>query len=197
MWNAIMDGLFESIDYQRSDEYIEAERWYEGFEPGQNNDDHDYSQALNTGLRNCKELRSYCDAIETKAQWTFTLASAVAVLVVTFNDLTPAFLLAAFPSLLALLVSMIFSMRARSIVSVPTPYTVQSTVERIENTNFPNAWQAASLHCAATGYGVVNDWKGRQIDNAARFLCVAIAWLVIVMLCWATYAVCLPTSPSA
>lgn len=168
-----------SVDPSENSTMKEALEWHQKFEPIK---DCDYKPALDYAKSRYQECREVTASIEKKAEWFLAIATASIGGTVWILEKTAAPQLNGLPAMMLFLVSIWFCIRVRSPGSRTTTYEVSSFIGQVERyRDLADSWMAASYHYAIEGVDIINSWKGRQINYAARFQLAGALILVLTI----------------
>lgn len=165
---------FSADSLDKDPELVSEVDWYEKFSPVEGNE---YNVVRAYAEKKYEEITGVYAKMDQKAEWCFGLAVAAAGASLVLLDKHDLKFWGILPAITAFALSMHLSLRARLPGVRPSSMAVKDFMEREENTQFRDAWVAASLHCAICGIRIINSWKTHSLAYAARLLIAGVLLL--------------------
>lgn len=178
--------LVRPPDYTCGPAYAEAMTWLNRFQPDESLSGFD--DALAYAWKKFDQAHSASESLDKKADILMRNAGIVGGLLgITFNFVKPAGAVGLdswtatllIPSLVALLVSLIFAAHAHQPAGHASSATVSDLLDDIAAGKGSQAYLAASLHLAIVGRGCLNDWKARHLTISTYSFVVGLMLLLV------------------
>lgn len=187
IWVVVTDAmpnirsLWKPPEYTQSSGYKAAENWLNELTAPEKTEGFD--KALEYAWKRYDQVQSASETLDKKADNLMRNAGLVAgllgLVMNSFKNVDARLLV---PSLVAFILSLIFSVIACNPTGGATSASVDDVIDDIRKGHTSDFWIAASLHLAVVGRMCLNNWKADRIRWSTTLFCAGLIFLALPVL---------------